>query len=174
MKQEIQPFRAGRVHYACIGNTGMDFSRIMFGLFAVLLLSGLSFAGCASDSYQKACSSCSFDQYGKIDQSCSGGYQASGTTCVSTSYPIMAGKYAAGQCPAVDACASELRSCTSQYGTGNDKADCQEGSLGICYAAADQCVAQAAAGCGESSPLCGAPSFALLAVLAGALFFSRK
>ncbi|NYZ60887.1 hypothetical protein H0O01_04295, partial [Candidatus Micrarchaeota archaeon] len=60
----------------------MDFSRIMFGMFAVLLLVGLSFAGCAAAAYAKTCNSCTFDQYGKVDQSCSSGYKSSGTTCM--------------------------------------------------------------------------------------------
>jgi hypothetical protein len=162
------------LYYACIRNRGMDFSRIMFGMFVVLLFAGVSFAGCASDAYKKTCSSCTFDQYGKVDSSCSSGYKSSGTACVSTSYPIMAGKYAAGQCPEVDACASELSSCTSQYGTGNDSEDCREGSMAVCYSAADQCVKSAAVKCGEIEGQQCAPSFALLAVLAGALFFSRK
>ncbi len=152
----------------------MDFSRITFGLFVVLLFAGVSFAGCASDAYQKACASCSFDANGKIDQSCSSGYKSGGTACVSTSYPIMAGKYAAGQCPQVDVCAAELSSCTAQYSSGNDKADCTEGSVGVCYAGADQCVKSAAIKCGEVEQQCGAPTAMILMALAGALFFSRK
>ncbi len=153
----------------------MNFSRIMFGLFVVLLFAGVSFAGCALKAYQDACYSCSFDANGKIDQSCSSGYQASGTACVSTTYPITAGKYALGQCPKIDVCASELRSCTSQYSTGNDKEDCSRGPLQVCYANADTCVAQAAIECGDTPQRSQClPSFALLAVLAGALFISRK
>jgi hypothetical protein len=162
------------LYYACIRNRGMDFSRIMFGMFVVLLFAGVSFAGCAAQAYAKTCSSCTFDQYGKVDQSCSSGYKNSGTTCMTTSYPIMAGKYASGECPAVDACASELSSCSAQYSSGNDKEDCQEGSLAICYAAADECVKSAAVKCGEIESPCAAPAFALLAVLAGALFTRRK
>ena len=152
----------------------MNFSRIMFGLFVVLLFAGVSFAGCAADAYQKACASCTFDQYGKIDQSCSSGYKNSGTGCVSKSYPIMAGKYAMGQCQEVNACASQLSSCASQHSSGNDQADCQEGSVGACYAEADECVKRAAASCEEVEAPCGAPAFALLTVLAGALFIRRK
>jgi hypothetical protein len=162
------------LYYACIRNRGMDFSRIMFGMFVVLLFAGISFAGCASEAYAKSCSSCTFDQYGKMDQSCSSGYKNSGTGCVSKSYPIMAGKYAMGQCQEVNACASQLSSCSAQYSSGNDKADCQEGSQAVCYAAADECVKRAAVSCGEVEKQCGAPAFALLSVLAGALFISRK
>lgn len=152
----------------------MAFNRMILGMFAVLLLAGVSFAGCAYDAYAKACNSCSFDASGKIDQSCSSGYKSGGTACVSASYPIMAAKYAAGECPGVDACASELSSCSSQYASGNDKADCQEGSVGVCYKAADACVQSAAIKCGEVEKECGAPVGMILMALAGALFLSRK
>jgi hypothetical protein len=145
---------------------------IMAILFLGLVLAPLAFAGCASDSYRKACASCSFDQYGKMDQSCWGGYKASGTTCVSVSYPIMAGKYAEGKCPAIDSCASELQSCVAQYGTGDDKADCQEGSLAVCYAAADVCTKQAAVKCGEIESPCPGSSATFILLFAG-LFYVR-
>ncbi|MEW6722180.1 MAG: hypothetical protein AB1324_02880 [Candidatus Micrarchaeota archaeon] len=137
----------------------------IFSLIAgLLVLSGVVSAGCALDAYNKACASCQFDSNGKIDKDCQQGYQSSGTACVSTSYPIMAGKYAAGECPQVDACAEELRSCTAQYSSGNDKADCQEGSVSVCYSAADACVRSAARACGEIETQCpgSAAGFALL------------
>jgi hypothetical protein len=140
----------------------------------LMLVLPVLFAGCASEAYQKACSSCPFDENGKTDQSCSDGYKASGTACVSTTYPLMAAKYAKGECPDVDSCASELSSCVAQYSSGNDRADCQEGSVGVCYAAADECTRQAAAKCGEIKNPCGAPSLMILLVLAGTAFFSRK
>jgi len=139
-------------------------------LLTVLLFAGAAFAGCASDAYRKACASCQFDTGGKIDSSCQGGYQSSGTACVSTSYPIMAAKYAKGECPAVDACAAELRSCTAQYSSGNDKADCAEGSLAVCYSAADECVKSAAVKCGEIENPCKAPAAMLGIILFGAGF----
>ncbi len=135
-----------------------------------VLLAPLSFsATCAADAYGKACSFCPFDASGKMDQSCYGGYKASGTACTSASYPIMAAKYAKGECPAVDACASELSACTSQYSSGNDSADCQEGSLAICFASADQCAKSAAIKCGEigQSQCAAAPAFVLLFGLLG-------
>ncbi|MDD5339713.1 MAG: hypothetical protein PHV13_00505 [Candidatus ainarchaeum sp.] len=147
----------------------------MFAVILVLALVSLAFSmSCAADAYRKACASCPFDENGKTDKSCSGGYQASGTACISAAYPIMAGKYASGECPAVDACASELSSCVAQYSSGNDRADCQEGSVAICYAAADQCTQQAAVKCGEIENPCKAPSFIMLLLLAGAAFYSRK
>jgi hypothetical protein len=144
-------------------------------LVLVLAFASLAFSSsCAADAYNKACTSCSFDANGKIDQTCSGGYKASGTACVSTSYPIMAGKYASGGCPAVDECAGELTSCVAQYSSGNDKADCQEGSVAVCYASADECTKQAAIKCGEVEQQCNKPAIMLLVILAGAVFFSRK
>lgn len=140
---------------------------ILLGLFA---LGGIAWAGCASDAYAKTCSSCPFDADGKVDQSCKSGYQSSGTTCVSASYPIMSAQYAQGKCPAVDACADELRSCTAQYSSGNDKEDCMEGSAAVCYSAADQCVKRAAISCGEIEKPCPGSAATFILLLCGALF----
>lgn len=137
---------------------------------AFLALAGASFAGCATESYQKACASCQFDANGKIDKSCQSGYQSSGTACVSTSYPVMAAKYAEGKCPQVDDCASELRSCTAQYSTGDDKADCAEGSVAVCYSAADVCTNSAAAKCSDIENPCKAPAAVLVMLFAGLAF----
>jgi hypothetical protein len=140
------------------------------------LLIGASFAAaCAANAYSQSCSSCSFDASGRMDRSCSDGYKQSGITCTSTSYPIMSGKYAAGQCAQVDECASELQSCVAQYSSGDERADCQEGSLAVCHAAADECTRSAAAACGEVQSPCSAPSFVLMGVLALAGFaYYRK
>lgn len=136
----------------------------------LMLIMPLLFAGCAADAYSKACASCTFDSQGKIDQACSGGYKASGTACVSTSYPIMATKYAKGECSAVDDCTSELSSCVAQYSSGNDSADCKEGSVAICYAATDQCTKQAAVKCGEIGQQCPGSTAAFLLLFAGLAF----
>ncbi len=149
------------------------YSMILVGLI-LLFMAPVAFAGCASEAYSKSCASCSFDANGKIDQSCSGGYKASGTACVSTSYPIMAGKYSAGKCPEVDACASELSSCSAQYSSGNDKSDCSEGSVAVCYSAADSCTRSAAAKCGEIESPCSTPAAILLLIAGGAMFYSRR
>jgi hypothetical protein len=144
-------------------------------VFAILLaLASVSFAGCAADAYSKTCASCAFDENGKVDQSCKSGYQSSGTTCVSVSYPIMAGKYAEGKCPAVDSCAEELRSCTAQYSSGNDRADCQEGSNAICYAAADECVKKAAIKCGEIEKSCPGSAAGFILLFAGLAFVKLR
>jgi hypothetical protein len=139
---------------------------------------GASFAAsCAADAYAKSCASCPFDnKTGKMDQSCYKGYQNSGTACVSTSYPVTAGLYAQGKCPEIDACASELSSCKSQYASGNDKADCAEGSVSTCFSAADACVRKAVAKCEDIKPCPGQTG--LIMLLAGAIliagFIRRK
>lgn len=146
----------------------------------VLMLFGLmvapSFAAsCAADAYRKACASCPFDESGKMDRSCWEGYKQSGIACTSASYPIMSTKYAAGQCPQVDACASELQSCIAAASSGNDRGDCLEGSVSVCYSAADKCTEKAAIACGEVEKECGPPSFILMGVLVLAGFaYYRK
>lgn len=144
--------------------------KIAILLTAALLLSlfGTPFAAtCSADSYSKACASCPFDGQGKMDQPCYQGFQAGGTACVASSYPLAAAKYAKGECPEIDACASELSSCKSQYSTGDDKADCNEGSTSVCFSAADQCVQKAVAKC-EGVQACPAPTGLILLVLGGA------
>jgi hypothetical protein len=141
-------------------------------VFAILLvlISG-SFAGCASEAYAKTCASCGFDKDGKVDQSCSEGYKNGGTACVSTSYPMMAAKYAEGKCPQVDTCADQLRSCISQYNSGNDKADCAEGSAGVCYATTDACIKSAAAKCNDlEAETCPNPIEIFSFIFAGLVF----
>jgi hypothetical protein len=146
----------------------------MFIVVVVSALAGAAFAGCASESYGKACASCSFDENGKIDQSCKDGYQSSGTTCMTTSYPIMSAKYAQGNCSQVDDCTAELKSCIAQYSSGNDKADCQEGSVSVCYASADACMSSAARQCGEIEKQCPGSSAGFILLFAGLGFVSRK
>ena len=141
-------------------------ARTAFVIIVMLLLGGMLFAVCAYDAYEKACANCPFDENGKIDRSCSDSYRASGIACVSSKYPIMSAKYSAGKCPAVDACASELSSCVAQYSTGNDKADCQEGSVSVCYLESDQCIKSAAIKCGEIENECpGSTGLILFAIL---------
>jgi len=70
----------------------------------------------------------------------------------------------------VDVCAADLRSCSAQYGSGDDKADCQEGSLGVCYASADECMKKAAIKCGEIENSCPGSSTAFVLLFAGLAF----
>jgi len=146
-------------------------------VLALLLFSGAAFAGmtCAADAYRNSCAGCGFDASGKMNQTCYQQKKAGGIACVSASHAIASAAYAAGKCPGIDACASELQACQSQYGSGNDKADCAEGSLSVCFSASDQCVDKAAAECGEKPPECKAPA-AMIMLVAGLAFvgFARK
>ncbi|MDD5171553.1 MAG: hypothetical protein PHF60_00795 [Candidatus ainarchaeum sp.] len=140
-----------------------------------LILAPLAFAAnCAASSYAGACSMCSFDAQGRMADTCWQGYKLQGTTCMSSKYPIMATAYSQGKCPQVDECASELQSCIAQYSSGDDKADCQEGSLAVCYAASDECVKSAAVKCGELESPCPGSSTAFILLFAGLLFVRMK
>lgn len=137
---------------------------ILLGIFfAVSLVS----AGCASEAYAKSCANCQFDASGKMDQSCYQGYQASGTGCLATTYPVANAKYVAGNCPGIDSCIEDLNACKAQYASGDDRADCAEGSVGVCFAAADSCVKSAAMKCGEIESQCPGSSAALVLPLLG-------
>lgn len=127
--------------------------KFLIGILVLLLIGGV-FAGCAAVGYQNACNFCSFNSQGKIEQQCYESYKTAGTTCTGAQYPITSAKYANGKCPQVDGCISELDSCTTQYRTGNDEEDCKEGSLAVCFAAADECMKQAAVTCGEIQSPC--------------------
>lgn len=141
----------------------------------VLFLAGFAFAGCSENAYRSACSSCSFDANGRIDQQCMSAQKSGGIACVSSSYPLMAAEYAQGKCPQVDQCASDLQACLSQVGSGNDRADCAEGSATTCYATSDICVRQAAAKCPPQQP-CQAPAALIMLVIGGVFLagFVRK
>ena len=136
-------------------------------MLLVLVFAGVAFAGdCAISSYRSSCSDCTFDAAGKMDQSCYKAKQAAGTACLTTSNPLLAKAYAEGKCPQVDTCISELNSCKAQYSSGNDSADCKEGSVSVCFSAADSCVQSAAAKCAPP-PECKAPTGLILLVLGG-------
>ncbi len=153
----------------------MEKTLILKTAIAFLLLGGLAFAGCAENAYRAACSGCKFDANGKIDSDCMRAEKAKGIGCVSASYPLMSAEYAQGKCPAVDACASELQQCLSNAGSGNDKADCAEGSSATCYFNSDICVQKAATKCPPQQPCPAAP--ALIMLVGGAVFlscFARK
>lgn len=152
----------------------MSTIKIPILLIGLLVSAGVLHAGCALDAYNKACGACSFDANGKIDQSCSGGYQASGTACVSSAYPTAAAKYAAGKCPGIDACTSQLTSCKAQMTSGNDSQDCQEGVMAQCFKEADTCVTKAAADCGEKIPCINAPAAFVLVVGASLFYYNKK
>jgi len=146
-------------------------------LLALLVLSGSAFAmTCAADAYSRSCAGCGFDANGKMNQTCYQEKKAAGIACVGGAHAIASAAYAAGKCPGIDACAAELSACQAQYASGNDKADCAEGSVSVCFSASDHCVDRAAAECGEKPPACtGAPALIMLA-FAGIAFvgFARR
>lgn len=152
----------------------MSTIKISILFVGLLVFAGMLHAGCAEDAYHKACGACSFDSQGKIDQSCSNGYQASGTACVSSSYPIAAAQYAQGKCPGIDACASQLTACKAQMTSGNDSQDCNEGVMAQCFHEADTCVTKAAADCGEKIPCINAPAAFVLLVGASLFYYNKK
>ncbi|MEM4366804.1 MAG: hypothetical protein QW035_01585 [Candidatus Anstonellales archaeon] len=147
-------------------------ARPFFIILATLVLFQIAFADCAEDAYVQACSSCPFDESGKMDPSCYNAKRSAGTACVSTKYPIMAAKYAAGECHALDLCISELQSCVNKESTGNDRVDCQEGGTRMCYSIADRCAMQAAMKCGEAESICPGSSGLIVLAALGALAFA--
>jgi hypothetical protein len=144
---------------------------MMFAVLALIALVSVSSAGCAATAYQQACRMCNFDAQGKMNQTCFQGYQTSGTACVSTSYPVAAAKYAAGQCPEIDKCTNTLQTCKASVTSGNDSQDCQEGLVAQCFQDADKCMAGAAVDCGDKNPCASAPAGV---VLLGATFYYGK
>jgi len=87
----------------------------------------------------------------------------------------MAAEYAQGKCPQVDECASQLQQCLSSMGSGNDKADCAEGSATTCYVISDDCVRKAAGKCPAQQP-CQAPAALIMLTIGGVFLagFVRK
>jgi hypothetical protein len=150
---------------------------LLGAIIALLLFSGVAFAGmtCAVDAYRNSCASCPFDEKGKMNQTCYSEKKSAGIGCVSAAHIIASTAYAQGKCPGIDACASQLTACQSQVTTGNDKENCNEGSMGMCFATSDICVDRAALDCGERPPECKAPT-GLILLVAGLAFvgFARK
>jgi hypothetical protein len=152
-------------------------SHALLGIFSIILLSSAIFAGCSEDAYVNGCNGCKFDNAtGKFDRTCTDAKKNEGTACLATSYPVAMANYRNGNCSMVDKCISDLNSCTASVSSGNEKADCAEGSTRTCYAVADACFKNAAAKCSNIQNPCPAP--AGLAIVAGAAaiwgMFRRK
>ncbi|MEM4359212.1 MAG: hypothetical protein QXT45_01640 [Candidatus Bilamarchaeaceae archaeon] len=143
--------------------------RIFCGVFLLICIALLAGVGwgveCSIRAYRAACANCPFDTNGKMDQTCYENYKRSGISCISSTYPIMSGKYAAGQCPKVDKCAEGLRACLAEMSSGNDKQDCNDEDVAACYTESDLCIRNAAINCGETETPCSGPSELLLAIL---------
>lgn len=125
------------------------------------------YAGCSESSYLSGCSSCQFNNATKkFDRTCTDGKKNEGIACLSTSYPVAMNNYRAGNCSMVDECISDLNRCTASVSSGDEKADCAEGSMTTCYATADICFKQAAGKCSDlAPPKCDTP--AGLVIVAG-------
>ncbi|MEM0438182.1 MAG: hypothetical protein QXU54_02680 [Candidatus Micrarchaeia archaeon] len=136
-------------------------------MFLILLLN-LAVAGCSLDAYKNACANCKFDENGKMDKACADMYKTQGLSCLSAQYPIMSARYYAGECNAPQECVSKLSKCLSESSSGNDKFDCQEGTVQACYKSADECMKWASFDCGEVERQCPGP--ALIILLAAGLF----
>ena len=149
-------------------------TRFFIAVFTVTcIFSCFAAAGCSSNAYSQACSSCSFDSGGKMDQSCYSVRQAAGTACLTSTFPVAYAQYSAGNCSGIDECITELNSCKAQYSSGNDREDCREGSVGVCFSSADVCVSSAAAKCNPGAvSLCATPSAFILAGALAALGFA--
>ncbi|MEW6034978.1 MAG: hypothetical protein AB1529_00055 [Candidatus Micrarchaeota archaeon] len=84
-------------------------------------------------------------------------------------FSLLAGLALRPQLSFVAGCAQSAypKACTAQYSSGNGRADCQEGSVSICYAAADSCVRSAARACGEIESQCPGSSAGFVLLFAG-------
>ncbi len=119
----------------------------------VLALASLTFAAtCASKAYGASCAKCGFDKEGRMNQECFQAEQAGGVTCLFAAYPLESISYQSGDCPAVDVCKERLETCKAVYSSGNDKEDCDFGSINRCFRSADSCVAYAVKNCKSNPP----------------------
>ncbi|GEM_PF-2352377 len=151
----------------------------LIAAFTALLIAPPVFAGCSEGAYLSGCSSCAFDNATKkFDRSCTDAKKSEGTACLATSYPVAMNNYRNGNCSMVDECISQLNSCTASVSSGNEKADCEEGSMTTCYATADICFRQAAGKCSAlEPPKCDAPIGIIIVAGGAALwaaFMGRK
>ena len=154
-------------------------------LIALMLgFSALSFAlDCAASAYVQSCNKCTFDATtGKMDPACYSSYQSWGTKCIAEKRPLLASKYSSGNCPAVDACASALSTCKSSASSGNDKTDCLNPMVGMCFTDSDACVVAAEKKC-TSGPEdmiddlisdCPLPIIMILGLPVMAFLYSRR
>ena len=144
-------------------------------LLVLFLIVGLVNDGCAEDAYVKACKNCHFDEHGKMDKNCYDSYQQGGLSCIAATYPIATAKHSAGQCPQIDKCAGQLRTCMAAFNEFTDKENCEGGATG-CFIDADHCIANAAFECGEKAGLqavpCPTEIFLILSILVMAAWSS--
>lgn len=121
----------------------------MKAVIILLMIIGISAAGCALESFTKACNECSFDANGKMDKTCWEAIQKQGETCLATTYPSMSLKYAFGSCDQMDICASRLSACKEATKSGSDARDCNSQAMINCFIIADKCAEAANQVCSE-------------------------
>ena len=152
-------------------------------VFVILLsISGIAYAmDCATSAYVTSCNRCSFNASGAMNETCYNSYQEYGKRCIAEKRPLLASAYSHGQCPQVDACSQELKSCKNAASTGNDQQDCLNPLVGTCFTDADACVAKADRDCQSELNAaadafidwCPFPIFMVFLLLAG-LFYARS
>jgi hypothetical protein len=75
----------------------------------------------------------------------------------------------------VQHCIDALNSCVARYKSGNDKEDCQDGSVSVCFAASDLCMERAAGQCeGIQNPCGSAPALIGLGGIAALCAFAWR
>src|SRR5512137_1691185 len=79
---------------------------------------------CAYKGYVQACECGEFDEKGTMSDKCFARGKAGSIACLTTTYPIMSGKYYAGECPTMDVCIQTLQACINVNCPGTDKEDC--------------------------------------------------
>ncbi len=153
---------------------------------AFISLASVSFsATCASAAYGASCLKCPFDQGGKMDQQCYESEQNKGIACLFSAYPAESIAYKMGGCPAIDVCTERLQTCKAIYSSGNDAADCYDGSIDKCFRTADTCVQYAVKNCSGTPPgelenvapdpaLCDSFYFMILLPFVGAMYCSKR
>jgi len=116
---------------------------------ALLLLSAISFAGCATDTFAAMCSGC-LSNASADQQECTNQMGANVTICYAQQYPLMMVAKSRDNCSEFDSCVSQTGACiiTNSIGSGgNMTRACQEGTLTTCFAQMDVCVASANEAC---------------------------
>ena len=113
--------------------------------FTVLALSGIAFAWCATDQYDLACEQCLGLNGGnpdKMDDMCYAAKQARGIHCFQSAYPETYTAYRAGNCSEINGCMGALNDCVDSEKSGNDRRDCEQGTLVHCFREVENCMGQ--------------------------------
>lgn len=125
--------------------------QIFIVMVSFLFFSAIASAATVSaDSFTKSCNTCSFDSSGKMDKKCWEDIQDGAKTNLALAYPSMSFKYQfGGGCAALDQCIAALQSCKALRTSGNDRSDCYQGDVMVCFKMADSCAEAANKVCTE-------------------------